>query len=71
MSDILLSQTVNRICGTSIGPWDIERIDEITLDAIRALAFDAPALQGHIAEVEAVKERIRNEFRQRNKGYLH
>lgn len=71
LGSILLAQTVNRVCLTHYAPWDIEQIDDVWLDAIKALAFDMPHIQSGIAKVAAIQDRFRIEFRKRNPGYLH
>ncbi len=46
LSLIFRAQMVNRVLGGPfVGPWDVDEIDGPTMDAIRALAYELPAMQ--------------------------
>lgn len=58
---ILQAQTINRILGGPfVGPWDVDQLDDVTLDTIMALAQDLPNYRKGQAEVEKKLAEWRN-----------
>lgn len=71
MANIVLAQKINRLLGTHIGCWEVDDLDEITLDYIRGLSEGVTDIRQAVVKVETIKERLRGEFRKRNQGYVH
>jgi hypothetical protein len=54
---------VNRACGTTIGPWDVDELPDVFLDALRALELDLGEMERGLAQVKEAQARIRARYK--------
>lgn len=54
---------VNKACGTAIGPWDVDDLPEVFLDAVRALEMDLAEMERGLAQVREVQAQIRARYK--------
>lgn len=57
---IIKCQKINRMLGTSLGPWDLERMPEDWMAALEMWADELPKAQAWHAESQAALDRVRN-----------
>lgn len=56
--------------GAVVGPWDIDELDDATLDLFLGMTTDLPRLQAANARIEAVKTEWRRRYYERQ-GRIH
>lgn len=54
---------VNRVCGTAIGPWDVDELPDTFLDAVQALETDLAEMERGLAQVKEAQARIRARYK--------
>lgn len=57
---IIKCQKINRMLGTNLGPWDLERLPEEWLTALEIWADEMPKVEEWQRESKAALERVRN-----------
>lgn len=60
---IFAAQAINRLCGTSIGPWDVDDLPDDLVNNILELPRIWRDLQHGWSEVEQVQQRIRELYK--------
>ena len=62
LARILLARKVNiALGGAVVGPWDIDRLDDVTLDAIAAMVDDLPGMQKSLRLIDDAFSKMRQE----------
>ncbi len=62
LKDAYLARTINAFLGTALGPWDLEQLDEATLEMfLQIQRGPAPDFQAGLARIEAKKAEIRKQ----------
>jgi hypothetical protein len=63
LAAIFIAQKINRALGTTIGPWDVDQLDDALIGAIERLTRprkthipDAPEIERRKAEIRAAHE---------------
>jgi len=55
LANILMARKINQALGGAfVAPWEVDSLDEGTLDAIRGLVEDLPGYQAGMKQVDAV-----------------
>jgi hypothetical protein len=57
---IIKCQKINRMLGTNLGPWDLEKLSEEWCSALEMWADELPKAQAWQAESQAALDRVRN-----------
>jgi hypothetical protein len=60
---IVRCQQVNRLLGTTLGPWELEELPDEWLTALEMWVDEMPKAQAWQAESKAALERARNKAR--------
>jgi hypothetical protein len=60
---VFLAKMVNRVCGTAIGPWDVDELPDTFLDAVQALETDLAEMERGLAQVKEAQARIRARYK--------
>jgi hypothetical protein len=63
LARVFLARMVNRACGTTIGPWDVDELPDVFLDALRALELDLGEMERGLAQVKEAQARIRARYK--------
>lgn len=63
LARVFLAKMVNKTCGTAIGPWDVDDLPEVFLDAVRALEMDLAEMERGLEQVREVQARIRARYK--------
>ncbi|HRF71759.1 MAG TPA: hypothetical protein PL117_03225 [Accumulibacter sp.] len=64
MADIEIVRAINALHGHGVlAVWDLGKLDEATIDALLTIRTELAAVAKDAAEIEAVKQRIRNDTR--------
>lgn len=62
---LFVAQMINRLHGGAvIAEWEVDELDNVTIDRYVAMATELPAMSEGIARVEARKAEIRRNFLQ-------
>ncbi len=56
---MIIAGRINRLCGTTLGPWDVGQLDETTLDTIQMYYEELPQIRRGINQIETLKAQIR------------
>ena len=59
LSSIVLARQINRVCGTTIGPWDVDDLPDVWLDAIGAMTGELDEIRAGLQRVKAAQDRWR------------
>ena len=66
LSNIYLAQIINLQCGGAvIAPWQVDELDETTLDAFRGLVHELPTYKRAAADTENRFEKFRRQHNYR------
>lgn len=66
LADIEIVRAINTLHGQGVlAVWDLGKLDEATIDALLTIRSELRQVADDAAEIEAVKQRIRNEMRRR------
>ncbi len=62
---LFVAQMINRLHGGPvIAEWEVDELDEVTIDRYVAMATELPAMSEGISKIEARKAEIRSKFLQ-------
>lgn len=62
MSNLLLARLINQLHGSAVvAAWEIDALDETTLDVFRLWRDELPRMQSTFAEIKAIQDKIRKE----------
>ena len=54
-----MAKQINRVCGTTIGPWDVDDLPDVWLDAIGAMTGELDEIRSGLQRVKAAQDRWR------------
>jgi hypothetical protein len=63
LARVFLAQKINRVCATTIGPWDVDGLPDTFIDAIKALDTDLAEMKRGFEQVAAAQARIRARYK--------
>jgi hypothetical protein len=63
LTRVFLAQKINRVCATTIGPWEVDELPDTFIDAIKALDTDLAEMRKGFDEVTAAQARIRARYK--------
>jgi hypothetical protein len=63
LARVFLAQKINRVCATTIGPWEVDELPDIFIDAIKALDSDLADMRHGLQQVEDAQARIRSRYK--------
>jgi hypothetical protein len=63
---VMLARRINHFCGTAIGPWDVDDLPDVFIDAINALDSDLTEITSGLEKVRGVQNRIRRQHERKH-----
>lgn len=63
LAAVLTAQTINRLAGTNIKPWELDQVPEEFANACLALSNQLPKYLEHEQKVKASDEAFKSEMR--------
>jgi hypothetical protein len=62
VNNLLLARLINQLHGGAVvAAWEIDTLDEPTLDVFRLWRDELPRMQSAFAEIKAIQDKIRRE----------
>ena len=62
LSNLFVAREFNQLCGTTIGPWDVEQLPDVWIDAVTAVTHGLKELQAGLDQVKQVQDKIRASY---------
>lgn len=62
LANIVLARRINQVCGTALGPWDVDDLPDTWLDAIVAMTSELDEMRAGLAKVAEAQARWRRQY---------
>lgn len=59
---IELAKQINRVCGTGIGPWEVDQLPDDFIDAVRAMETDLSTMRANWQKVLEAQAKVRARY---------
>lgn len=61
--DIYTAQMINRLCGTTLAPYDVGQLDDELIELSQALTIDLPVMKAGMEKSETSREAWRAQMK--------